>query len=136
MSTVSSDVPASPSAAPPLPDDAGPGPGAHRNEVVLVGRVSAEAQSRDLPSGDRLLTLRVVVDRPPVTGSTRRTVDVIDVACWTTRTQRAAGRLVAGDGVRVEGALRRRFFAGAAGRASRYEVEAGRLTRVSSAAAS
>lgn len=127
-----------PAVTPPVPDpaDRSSEPGGHRNEVVLVGRVSAEAESRDLPSGDRLVTLRVVVDRPPVTGSTRRTVDVIDVACWTKRTQRTAGRLAAGDGVRVEGALRRRFFAGAAGRASRYEVEAARLTRAPSAAAS
>lgn len=133
-------------ATPPAPptgspdDDAGPGPetdpGAHRNEVLLVGRVSAAAEGRDLPSGDRLVTLRVVVDRPPVRGSTRRTVDVVDVACWRRRTQRTAERLAAGDGVRVEGALRRRFFAGAAGRASRYEVEATRLVRVTPRAAS
>ena len=111
-------------------------PGAHRNEVLLVGRVSAAAEGRDLPSGDRLVTLRVVVDRPPVRGSTRRTVDVVDVACWRRRTQRTAERLAPGDGVRVEGALRRRFFAGAAGRASRYEVEATRLVRVTPRAAS
>lgn len=130
MSTASPPTP-SPAAAAPGPD-----PGAHRNEVVLVGRVSAGAESRDLPSGDRLVTLRVVVDRPPVRGSTRRTVDVIDVACWSRRTQRSAERLAPQDGVRVEGALRRRFFAGAAGRASRYEVEATRLTRVRLPAAS
>jgi single-strand DNA-binding protein len=125
--------PPSPSAAVPATETA---PGVHRNEVVLVGRVSAGAEARALPSGDRLVTLRVVVDRPPVRGSTRRTVDVIDVACWSRRTQRSAERLAAQDGVRVEGALRRRFFAGAAGRASRYEVEATRLTRVRLPAAS
>lgn len=119
----------------PDPDPAGPA-SSHVNEVVLVGRVSAAAEPRDLPSGDRLVTLRVVVDRPPVRGSTRRTVDVIDVACWTKRTQRVAERLAPGAAVRVEGALRRRFFAGAAGRASRYEVEADRLRRVRLPAAS
>lgn len=131
MSTAS--PPSPPPAAVPAPAS---DPGAHRNEVVLVGRVSAEAEARDLPSGDRLVTLRVVVDRPPARGSTRRTVDVIDVACWSRRTQRSAERLAAQDGVRVEGALRRRFFAGAVGRASRYEVEATRLTRVRLPAAS
>lgn len=128
--------PSSPAATDPLADEPAPPPPGHLNEVVLVGRVSATAEPRDLPSGDRLVTLRVVVDRPPVRGSTRRTVDVIDVACWTRRTQRVAERLTAGEGVRVEGALRRRFFAGAAGRASRYEVEAGRLRRVRLPAAS
>ncbi|WP_027860477.1 single-stranded DNA-binding protein [Marmoricola sp. URHB0036] len=102
----------------------------HVNAVTLVGRVSAVPDSRDLPSGDRLVTLRIVVDRPPVRGSTKRAVDVIDVACWSKRTQRTATSLGPDDAVRVEGSLRRRFFATGSGRASRYEVEAGRLARV------
>ena len=104
------------------------------NEVTLVGRVSAAPERRDLPSGDQLVTLRVVVDRPPQKGVTKRAVDVIDVACWTRRTQRTASGLEPDDAVRVEGALRRRFFAAAGGRASRYEVEASRLVRVSRSA--
>lgn len=112
---------------------------ANLNEVVLVGRVSAVPEERELPSGARLVTLRVVVDRPPTRdrtragagGSGRRAVDVIDVACWSRRTQRSAGGLRPDDVVRVEGALRRRFFAAGGARASRYEVEAARLLRVS-----
>ena len=102
----------------------------HVNTVTLVGRVSAAPDLRDLPSGDRLVTLRIVVDRPPVRGSTKRAVDVIDVACWSKRTQRTATSLGPDDAVRVEGSLRRRFFATGGGRASRYEVEASRLARV------
>jgi single-strand DNA-binding protein len=113
---------------------AGPDAG-YVNTVTLVGRVSAAPDVRDLPSGDRLVTLRVIVERPPERGSTRRAVDVIDVACWSKRTQRTAGSLGPDDTVRVEGSLRRRFFATGAGRASRYEVEAGRLVRVSLAQA-
>ena len=101
------------------------------NSVTLVGRVSAEPDLRELPSGDRLVTLRVVVDRPPERGSAKRVVDVIDVACWSKRTQRTATSLGSDDTVRVEGSLRRRFFTAGAGRASRYEVEARRLVRVS-----
>ena len=105
------------------------------NQVTLLGRVSAPPEGRDLPSGDRLVTLRVIVDRPPPKRrsddeATRRAVDVIDVACWTKRTQRTAESLTGDDEVRVEGALRRRFFAAGGGRASRYEVEASRLVRV------
>ncbi len=103
------------------------------NEVTLVGRVSAAPERRDLPSGDTLVTLRVVVDRPPQRGVTKRAVDVIGVACWSKRTQRTARGLEPGDCVRVEGALRRRFFAADGARANRYEVEAGRLVRVSRA---
>src|SRR4051794_4586754 len=102
----------------------------HVNTVTLVGRVSAAPDLRDLPSGDRLVTLRIVVDRPPARGVTKRAVDVIDVACWSKRTQRTATSLAPDDAVGVEGSLRRRFFATGGGRASRYEVEASRLARV------
>lgn len=102
----------------------------HLNQVTLLGRVSAPPETRDLPSGDRLVTFRLVVDRPPEKGSTKRVVDVIDVACWGKRVQRSTLALGPDDLVRVEGALRRRFFATGGGRASRYEVEAARLTRV------
>ena len=107
----------------------GPAPAPHLNEVVLTGRVSATPEERELPSGDRLVTFRVIVDRPPERGSTKRAVDVIDVACWGGRVRRSALALAAGDPVRVEGSLRRRFFAAGAGRASRYEVEARRAVR-------
>ena len=115
--------------APPAPANAA----APLNTVTLVGRVSAAPESRELPSGDVLVTFRIVVDRPPERGSTRRQVDVIDVACWSKRTQRSALGLAAEDPVRVEGALRRRFFAAGGARASRYEVEAARVSKVRTA---
>ncbi|HLT83709.1 MAG TPA: single-stranded DNA-binding protein [Phototrophicaceae bacterium] len=99
------------------------------NAVSLVGRVSGEVEERELPSGDRLSTFRLVVPRPDA-GEGRARVDTIDVACWSGRTRRVAGRVGQGSVVAVEGALRRRFFATGAGRASRYEVEAQRLRRL------
>jgi len=115
------------------------GPAAGRNEVALTGRLAAEAEERELPSGDHIATLRVVVPREPTAGRRRAaadspkraTVDTIDVVCWTAGTRRTALRLRSGDLVEVEGALRRRFFGGPAGRQSRYEVEAVALRRVS-----
>lgn len=98
------------------------------NHVELVGRVSGCEDPRVLPSGDEVTTLRVVVPRPAARGGPSR-VDTVDVACWTARTRRVASRLVTGDVVLVDGALRRRFFRGAAGVASRYEVEANRVVR-------
>ncbi|MCW2819465.1 MAG: single-stranded DNA-binding protein [Marmoricola sp.] len=120
--------------APPAAEDLDPTPAPavthpHLNEVVLTGRVSATPEERELPSGDHLVTFRVIVDRPPERGSTKRAVDVIDVACWGARVRRSALKLSAGEAVRVEGSLRRRFFAAGAGRASRYEVEARRAVR-------
>jgi len=100
------------------------------NSVHLVGRVSATGEPRELPSGDTVLTLRVVVPR----GEQRRNqsragVDTIDVACWTPAARRSAARCEVDDQVEVEGSLRRRFFRAGSGVASRYEVEARRVTR-------
>ncbi|QFG68635.1 single-stranded DNA-binding protein [Ornithinimicrobium pratense] len=119
------------------------------NAVQLVGRVSGDPTERELPSGDRVVQLRVVVPRPtrrgrayagtgketvakkPMAGDRPRAqVDTIDVACWTGRARAAALRLPDGAGVQVAGALRRRFFRTGSGRVSRYEVEASVIRRV------
>ena len=101
------------------------------NEVLLTGRLSAAPHERELPSGDVMVQLRVVVPRPR-TASKRLRVDTIDVACWTARTRRSALRLEAGTPVQVTGALRRRFFRAGATAVSRYEVEASTVTKVAS----
>jgi single-strand DNA-binding protein len=109
------------------------------NDVALVGRVSAPAEERTLPSGDVLLTWRVIVDRPPPRravpeGVRQSTVDVIDCVAWTGGVRRTAGAFDAGDVVRVEGSLRRRFWrGGAGGLASKYEVEVKAARRLAQA---
>lgn len=112
--------------------------GEARNEVLLWGRVSAAAEQRELPSGDLIVTMRVVVKRPEPPRRARSLpegrarppgVDTIDVVCWSASARRSALRLAADDRVEVVGALRRRFFGGAAGRQSRYEVEATAVRR-------
>jgi single-strand DNA-binding protein len=106
--------------------------GASVNEVIVGGRISGSPEERELPSGDTVVQLRLVVPR---SGSRGRvggggaTVDTIDVACWTKALQRKAVRLKPGDLVTVRGALRRRFWRSPAGAASRYEVEATALDR-------
>lgn len=99
------------------------------NSVHLVGRVTSAGEPRELPSGDTVHTVRVVVPRAPRRGQDRPGVDTIDVACWSAAARRGAARLVVDDHVEVEGALRRRFFRTGTGVASRYEVEALRLRR-------
>lgn len=103
-------------------------PGEWTNEVRLVGRMSADVQERELPSGDRVAQLRVVVPRDTGAGAGR--VDTIDVACWSARTRRSARTLKAQETVEVVGALRRRFFRTGTVTVSRYEVEALSLRRI------
>lgn len=114
-----------------------PGEVVPRNEVVLVGRVSAAAEERELPSGDVIATWRVIVDRPPArprgAGGRAATVDTLDCVAWTAGLRRTARGLGAGDVVAVEGALRRRFWRAGAGAASRCEVEVTRVRRVAQA---
>ena len=102
------------------------------NEVVVGGRVSGSPEQRELPSGDTVVQLRLVVPRShPRAGVGRggASVDTIDVACWTKALQRKAIRMKPGDLVTVRGALRRRFWRSPGGPASRYEVEATSLDR-------
>jgi single-strand DNA-binding protein len=102
------------------------------NEVVVGGRISGAPEAREMPSGDTVVLLRLVVPRSSSRARARgagATVDTIDVACWTKALQRKAARLKPGDLVTVRGALRRRFWRSPGGPASRYEVEATGLDR-------
>ncbi|WP_432479922.1 single-stranded DNA-binding protein [Nocardioides sp. GXQ0305] len=91
------------------------------NEVRLDGRVSGEPEERELPSGDRMWSFRIVVPRESPRG--RQTVDVVDCAAWDGRTRRSVSRWRDGDQVEVAGALRRRFFRSGGATVSRVEVE-------------
>jgi single-strand DNA-binding protein len=100
----------------------------HCNEVLIVGRLSMAAQERVLPSGDAVVSWRLVVQRPP--GAARAGSDVIDCAAFNARVRRSALAWEAGAVIRVEGALRRRFWRAESGTASRYEIEVSHASRV------
>ena len=101
-----------------------------RNEVHLRGRVSKPADERLLPSGDRLVSVRVIVPRPRNRARPSVTVDTFDCVAWTARTGDALLKLLADDPVEITGALRRRFWRGQSGAASRVEVEVSRVRRL------
>jgi single-strand DNA-binding protein len=101
------------------------------NTVRLRGRVSSAPLERGLPSGDTILTFRLVVarDPTPMTTRSRQRSDWVDCVVWAGRARRGIARWRVGDTVEVEGALRRRFFRSGTGAVSRVEVEvlAGRV---------
>ncbi|MDQ6935965.1 MAG: single-stranded DNA-binding protein [Actinomycetota bacterium] len=108
------------------------------NKVSLSGRVNSAPTVRELPSGDSLVTFRLVVPRAKTTaraaGRTSKQVsDWLDCAVWSGRARRKALSWRVGDQVEVTGALRRRFFRSASGgaAATRVEVEvlSGRVLR-------
>lgn len=111
----------------------------HSNEVRLVGRLAAAPTESILPSGDVVVSWRLVVDRGtrarrgPSGEGARRLVDTLDCAAWTSSVRRRVAAWQAGDVVAVDGVLRRRFWRGATGPVSRYEVEAAAVKRLTRA---
>ena len=101
------------------------------NAVRLRGKVSTPPEERELPSGASIVTLRLSVAREtsPMTEGSRQTADWIDCAAWGRKVRRTVSGWRAGDVVELEGALRRRFYRGGSGTATRLEVEvlSGRL---------
>jgi single-strand DNA-binding protein len=100
------------------------------NEVRLQGRLSRDPESRTLPSGDEMWTFLLVVPRPPG-GRSRQSVDAIDCVVWGGRVRASVAGWAADDVVEVRGSLRKRFYQGGSGAASRVEVEvtAGRMVK-------
>jgi single-strand DNA-binding protein len=119
-----------------------PGPGRAgvvegHNEVVLGGRVSGEPTVRVLPSGDELVSWRLVVGRDnrglSPSGRQLPTVDTIDCVAFKAGVRRVAVRWIGGEVIEVRGELRRRFWRGAQGAASRCEVEVLEIRKIGAA---
>jgi hypothetical protein len=108
------------------------------NQLVLEGRLSADPDVKELDGGAVLVLLRVVVRRPD--GSRVDSLPVVvgpppargrrrEPGQARARDVRRAAGLAAGDRVRVEGFLQRRFWDAGGGRRSRLQVVAATLDR-------
>ncbi len=86
------------------------------NVVVLIGRLARPAESRELPSGDRLVAYELTVDRP---GERAETVPVVWVGA-----PASAGDHDVDERMLVIGRVRRRFFRAGGSTQSRTEVVA------------
>src|SRR6476659_3773140 len=92
------------------------------NDVRIVGRLSAAPEARELPSGDTVLLLRLVVARDGK-GPSKQTVDTLDCAVWNGRLRQRMRPWQAGDILEIRGSIRRRFFQTGHGAQSRVEIE-------------
>lgn len=100
------------------------------NVVQLQGRVSAAPEARLLPSGDEVVSFRLVVPRSAAAlRRSKQRVDTIECAAWNARLRQKVRRLSAGDEVSVSGELRRRFTRGAGGPMSWVSVDLTSCTR-------
>ncbi len=94
------------------------------NTVRLAGRVSAAPEARILPSGDEVVSFRLVVPRSAAARRrSKQLVDTIECSAWTARLRRSVRRLEAGAAVTVSGELRRRFNRGPQGTMSWVSVD-------------
>jgi single-strand DNA-binding protein len=97
-----------------------------KNEVHLIGRVSSIIGERRLPSGDEVSEFRIVIDN----GSKRAPIDTIDIAVWKSVLRRRIKSMEMNEWVDIKGSVRRRFWQGATGIASRWQVEAHEIKRI------
>jgi single-strand DNA-binding protein len=95
------------------------------NEIKIIGRFSGPACEKELPSGEKVVELRLIVTRDD-----REGVDTISVAVWKSMLRRRALSLQNDQWIVVAGVLRRRFWKSPTGLASRYQVEARELARI------
>lgn len=95
------------------------------NECLMRGRVSAVATDRELPSGEHVVEFRLIVKRLDRDG-----VDTLDIAAWSAKSRRSSLSLKPGEWVEIAGSVRRRFWQGPAGVASRWQIEAESITRL------
>ena len=89
------------------------------NDLLLRGRVSAAATTKELPSGDKVVEFRLIVTR-----ENREGVDTLDIAAWSAKSRKTALSLAPNEWVEISGAIHRRFWQSPGGLASRWQVEA------------
>jgi single-strand DNA-binding protein len=94
------------------------------NVVVLAGRLSANPEFSEMPSGDTVARLRLQV---PEAG---KRVLPLPVAAWDRAARKGCERLAKGDPVMVRGHLIRRFARGQGGGRAMMEVIASEVKKL------
>jgi len=95
------------------------------NDLLLRGRVSSPATTKELPSGDKVVEFRLIITR-----ESREGVDTLDIAAWSAKSRKIALTLDSDEWIEVSGSIRRRFWQSPAGVASRWQVEAAEILRL------
>ena len=95
------------------------------NDLLVRGRVSAQATSKELPSGDKVVEFRLIITR-----SEREGVDTLDIAAWSAKSRKIALTLQGDEWIEVSGSIHRRFWQSPTGVASRWQIEADEILRL------
>ena len=95
------------------------------NDLLLRGRVSAPATTKELPSGDKVVEFRLIVTR-----AEREGVDTLDIAARSAKMRKIALTLEGDEWIEVSGSIHRRFWQSPSGVASRWQIEAAEIVRL------
>lgn len=95
------------------------------NDVLLRGRVSAQAITKEMPSGDKVVEFRLIITR-----ELREGVDTLDIGAWSSKSRKTALTLKSGQWIEISGSIHRRFWQSPTGVASRWQVEAAEIVRL------
>ncbi|MBC7631256.1 single-stranded DNA-binding protein [Aeromicrobium sp.] len=105
------------------------------NQVFLMGRVSADPEERVLPSGDTVVSFRLIVPRTAAAlRRSKQPIDTFECSVWGAVLRRSARRLTAGAEVEVSGELRRRFSRSSGGPVSWVTVDVDSCKKVATPA--
>lgn len=94
-----------------------------RNEVLLVGRLSAVVEEHPMPSGDTVTKWRIIVRRRRADRRGGTVTDSVPCVTFDRETAAVLRSLKPRDYVEVTGAFRCRVFGPAGAKIWRYEVE-------------
>lgn len=95
-----------------------------RNSVVLRGRVSGDLRDKVLANGDPVVEFRLIVKRDD------SGFDTLDISAKRAPLRRLSQSLATNEWIEVAGVIRRRFWKGANGLASRWQVEAREMRKI------
>jgi single-strand DNA-binding protein len=80
------------------------------NRIILVGRLTADPESRVTPSGTQVVKFTLAVQRPFADKSGERATDFIDCQAWRNLAETCVNHLRKGYMVAVEGRLQVRSY--------------------------
>lgn len=95
------------------------------NDVLLRGRVSAAATTKELPSGDKVVEFRLIITRDERAG-----FDTLDIAAWSAKSRKIATALQSDEWVEISGSIHRRFWQSPVGVSSRWQINADEIVRL------
>lgn len=113
------------------------------NKVVLIGRLCANPELKQTPSGVSVTTFRIACNRPYTGQNGERQADFINIVAWRNQAEFVSKYFAKGDPIGVEGSIQTReytdrdgkkrtafevvgdrfFFVGSRGKQNRLDVE-------------